>query len=460
MSNLQIALAKRKVKLLFFFAVIVLFSSVSLITINAAFIFTDNIYTGVIIGNIPVGGLSVDEARNKIIATFQDQISKSTINVSYENETWSIAPKDIELNINADDLVMQAHNVGRTGNIINILKERYLAVNGGYTVPLTQNYNHDKLYALLTNISKYIDRNPQNASLVYNNKTIHVTPEIWGQQVDLPTSLTDITNKLSSGIPVNSKLIVHQKPPSIVSQDFADIDNLIAEYTTQFNPNDEKRYQNIAIAAKNINNTLVHPGEIFSFNQSVGPRLPEYGYKEAPVLVDGKLLLDWGGGVCQVSTTLYNTALLADMDIEERTSHFKPPSYVPLGQDAAVADNLLDFKFKNSSPCNIYITSEVFNNRITVSIFGKNFPNPAEIQIESTSKTLGYNTLIKQDNSLSLGKEIVESVGQKGFAVTTYRVKMMNGQEISRENLSSDEFKPEDRIIRIGTKSQSQQSTK
>ena len=460
MCNLQFALAKRKIKLLFFFAIIVLFSSVSLITTNAAFMFTDTIYPGVAIGDIPVGGLSIAEAKSKILTAYQHQIVNATINVSYENKTWPITPEDIELYINADDLAMQAYHVGRTGNIVNILKERYLAVNGGYTVPFTKIYNQNKLYALLTTIAKNIDRNPQNAFLIYNHNSVHITPETWGQEVDISASLADLANNLNNQIPVNSPLIVLQKAPSIVEQDFADIDNMIAEYTTQFSPNDPKRSENIEIAAKHLNSTLVHSGEVFSFNQTVGPRLPEFGYKEAPVLVDGKLLLDWGGGVCQVSTTLYNASLLADMEIEERASHFKPPSYVPLGQDAAVADNMLDFKFKNISPYNIYITSEVFNNQITVSIFGKNIPSLSEIQIESTSKVLGYNTLVKQDDSLALGKEIIDSPGQKGFAVTTYRVKIKDGQELSRENLSSDEFKPEDRIIRIGTRSQPRQATK
>lgn len=460
MSNLQIALAKRNVKLLFFFVVIVLFSSVSLITTNAAFLFTDNIYDGVAIGAIPVGGLSVDEAKNTVLLAFQDKASKPRITLSYEKETWSIAPQDIELAINADDLALQAYNVGRKGNIITMLKERYLAVNGGYTVPFTQNYNSDKLYALLATIAKSVDHAPQNASLVYNNNNIHIIPEIFGKQVDLPTSLADIISKLDSGIPFTSELVIAKQPPIIVSQDFADIDNLLAVYTTQFNPDNKNRYQNVAIASDNISKILVRPGAVFSFNQSVGLRLPEYGYKEAPVLVDGKLLLDWGGGVCQVSTTLYNAVLLADMEIEERSSHFIPPSYIPLGQDAAVADNLLDFKFKNTSPYNIYILSEVSKNQITVSIFGKRIANAAEIHIETTSKSLGYNTIIKQDSSLALGREIVESAGQRGFEVTAYRVKIVNGQEISRENLSSDEFKPDDRVIRVGTKSQSHQSNK
>lgn len=163
-------------------------------------------------------------------------------------------------------------------------------------------------------------------------------------------------------------------------------------------------------------------------------------------------------GVCQVSTTLYNAALLADLAIEERTSHYQPPSYVPMGQDATVADNLLDFKFKNNSPYNIYITSAIINNQITISIFGKNIPNHADIHIESGIKTLGYNTVVRQDNTLPFGKETIESTGQQGFEVTTYRVKLVNGQEISREVLSSDVFAPEDKIIHIGTRLQKKAS--
>lgn len=457
---MQISLTKRTIHLLFFFSLIVLFSSVSLIATNAAFALTDTIYSGVTVGNIPVGGLSVDEATNEISSTYEQQRAQATIAISYENQTWTITPHDIELTTNANELAIQAHNVGRRGNIFTVLKERYLTANGGYIVPLTQSYNHTKLQTILTTIAKQINRNPQNASARYENKKVHITAEIWGQEVDIATALIDINNKLDSGISFTYELPVQKKAPSVVSHDFADIDGLIAEYTTEFDGTNKTRYENIKIAAKKINNTLIRPGEVFSFNKSVGLRLPEYGYKEAPVFVDGKLLLDWGGGVCQVSTTLYNATLLADLAIEERTSHFQPPGYVPLGRDATVADNLLDFKFKNSLNTNIYITVTLLNDQLTISILGRNVANLAEIKIESTSKVLGYNTIVKQDNSLALGKEIVESPGRKGFSVTTYRVKSTNGREISRENLSTDEFKPEDRIIRIGTKSQPPRATK
>lgn len=448
---MKITATKRTTHLLIFLTIVVCFSSVSLIAINGALFFSDHIYNGIRIGTIPVGGLSVENAKNKIIANFKDQTTKSKITIRYENKVWTITPQEIELTMNAEVLAEKAYNTGRTGNLINLLQERYSMVNDGYTIPFNYSYNHDKLYEVLTTIATSINHNPQNAALTYQSGDIHITPERWGWQVDLPTAIADIDNKLKVGIPLSSELTVIKQTPTLLSQEFANIDSLLAVYTTDFNPNNSNRSKNIEIAANHINKILLHAGEIFSFNQRVGLRLPEYGYKEAPVLVDGKLLLDWGGGVCQVSTTLYNTALLADMNIEERTSHFQPPSYVPLGQDAAVADNLLDFSFKNTSPDNIYITSEVLNNQITVSIFGKKILNSPKINIETTSKTVLFNTLIKQDHSLAVGNEIIESVGQNGFEVSTYRVKVSNGKEISREHLSSDEFAPEDQIIRVGT---------
>ena len=457
---MQIAQAKRKFVLLSFFSIIVLFSSVNLIAMNAVFLSTDNIYPGVTIGNIPVGGLSTAEAQSAIRAAFEDQTINSNITIKYEDQTWAIKPQEIEITINAEELAKKAHSLGRDGTLLSVLQDRYLIITNGYNVPFTQNYNPDKLSAILTTIAKTINYSPQNALLTYKENNIQIAPETWGQQVNLTLSLGDITNKLKSRLSFTSELMVEKISPTIKATDFSEIDCLLAAYSTQFDPNNKNRYQNVALAANKINNQLVHPNEVFSFNKTVGLRLQEYGYKEAPVLVDGKVLLDWGGGVCQVSTTLYNASLLADMDIQERTSHFQPPSYVPLGQDAAVADNLLDFKFKNNSRANIYITSEVSNNQITILIFGKKQAKPAEITIETSAKTLAYETIIKQDNSLPVGKEIVQSAGQRGFEVVTYRVKSTNGKEISRETLSSDEFKPENRVIRIGPKALSKKPTK
>jgi vancomycin resistance protein YoaR len=257
---------------------------------------------------------------------------------------------------------------------------------------------------------------------------------------------------MSSSIPITLPLSAQEVTPNIISSDLKQINGVLSSYTTQFNPDDYNRTENIELAAKSINGVLLKSGDLFSFNNLVGHRISENGYKIAPVFIDGKLVPDWGGGVCQVSSTLYNAALLADMAIVERTSHYHPPGYVPLGLDATVADNQLDFKFKNSLSNNIYIVSKITGDELTVYIFGKQGENVPEIRILTTDKkVLEPNTIIKQDPRLEAGREIVDDIGQKGFQVTTYRAKYENGKELSRELISYDEFPSEDRIVRVGT---------
>ncbi len=461
-ANLQTSVNKRTTNIVLFLGIIMLFSFVSLAVANTAFTVTDNIYDGVFIGDTPVGGLSIEEAKLKIEKIYITKLtSNPPITIRYKEQSWNILSKDINLSIDTDALALEAYNVGRTGNLFTKLQNRYLAVNHGFTIPLKMKYDEQKLNICLTNIAQIINQNAKNAIIHYNNSSIKVETEAIGYKVNLEKTTQDLLTKLNNSIPITIELTVDELFPSIITKDLTDIDGLLAVYTTQFDQYNKNRSQNISLAVKNINNVLLRPNQIFSFNQNVGLRLEKYGYKEAPVFIDGKLVLDWGGGVCQVSSTLYNAALLADMSIEERTSHYRPAPYVPLGQDAAVADNLLDFKFKNTSSHNIYIISEVSGNQLSVYILGKTNTNNPEIKIITTDKkVIEPNVIVKQDPLLDLGKEIVEAEGQKGYQVSTYRIKLLNNKEINREYISSDDFKVEDKIIRVGTKLPPHQPTK
>ncbi|WP_246105550.1 VanW family protein [Sporomusa termitida] len=416
---------------------------------------TNKIYQGVSVGDIDVGGLSIVEAEQEIAAVFKERTSEATIALMYNNKQWRITAQDIELSINAGELARQAYAVGRTGNIIERLKERYLAVNQGYSLLLTVHYNYDKLGSELRNIAKQIERQPENAKLKPSRTLAHIGifPEVVGRKVDLDKTIAAVTAKLNTHLTFRVNVVVEELMPAVVSNDLVHIDGLIASYTTHFDPWDQNRTQNVLLAAKSVNDILVRAGEVFSFNDIVGLRLDKFGYKEAPVYLNGVLVPDWGGGVCQVSSTLYNAVLLADLAIEERTAHFRPPGYVPLGQDATVADNQLDFRFKNTSLHNIYITGEVFGNQLVINIFGKQLENPPHISVIATDKRiLEPNTLIKQDPNLELGKEVTDVEGQKGFLVSTHRIKKVDGKIVAREFLAADEFEPVDKIVRVGTK--------
>lgn len=451
-----------KKNIILFLSIIILFSFVSLAVANAAFSITDNIYDGVFVGSISVGGLSISEAKQKIEEFYTNKLNDAPpIIIRYKEQTWTLSSTDIELSIDADALAFEAYNIGRSGNLFTKLQNRYLAVNHGAKIPLKMKYSQDKLNTYFENIAQLINQNPKNASIQYVNKTVQIESESIGYKVNIEKTEETLLSKMNTTIPVVIELVVDEVNPSVTTQDLQSIDGLLSVYITQFDQYNKNRSENILLAVKSINNTLIRPNELFSFNQNVGLRLEKFGYKEAPVFIDGKLVLDWGGGVCQVSSTLYNAALLADMTIEERTSHYHPAPYVPLGQDAAVADNLLDLKFKNSLPYSIYIKSEIIGNQLSIYILGKTSLSSPEIRIISADKKILEPTvIIKQDSSLDLGKEILETEGQKGYQVSTYRVKLQNGKEISRECISTDEFKAEDKVIRVGTKLAPRQKTK
>lgn len=453
----------KNTNILFFLIIIMLFSSVSMIAANTAFMVTNEIYRGVSVGDIHVGGLSVDQAQQKINTVFKERTEKGPVIIAkYKEQQWTISAQDIDLVIQADDLAECAFKVGRTGNIINRLQERYLAIHQGYSLPITVQYNRDKLQSILATIAKSINQEPKNARLKpINSVKIEVVPEVIGRKVDLPQTLVEVTSNLNTKLAFTFLIAVEEIMPPVIARDLEHIDGLIASYTTQFDSWDYNRTQNVLLASKSIDGALVRVGEVFSFNNIVGLRLAKFGYKEAPAYIDGMLVPDWGGGVCQVSSTLYNAVLLADLSIEERTPHYRPPGYVPIGQDATVADNLLDFKFKNTLAQNIYIISEVFGNQLVVNIYGKRMEDPPEIYVVSADRrVLEPTTLIKQDPSLDIGKEIVEVEGQKGFIVSTYRIKKVEGKVIKQEFLASDEFRPIDKVVRIGTKAPPQEPKK
>lgn len=458
---MHIAIVKDKANIILFLVIIILFSSISAVVTSMAFMVTDKIYNGVMVGDIVVGGLSIKEAEDKIQTVVQQRLKEPPISLHYEDKNWVVNADEIDLVVDPTVLAHQAFNVGRRGNILQQMQERYITINGGYQVPFLPIYSSEKLQLIIGRIANEIDRPARSAEIELAGSQVNVVPDSKGRKVDVVQLIESLNQKLQEDIPVAIDIPVAEITPRVQTSDIAKIDSIIAMYTTQFDPMNKNRVQNISLAAKSITGILLRSGEVFSFNEIVGLRKEEYGYKEAPVFIEGKLVPDWGGGVCQVSSTLYNAALLADMNIEERTSHFRPPGYVPLGQDATVADHLLDFKFINTLPQSIYILSEVSRDSITIYILSQNNPNHPEISIvTSDKKVLEPNTIVKQDATLDFGKEVIDTYGQKGFIVSINRVKKVNGKEIGREYISTDEFKPEDRVVRVGTKAFSNQATK
>lgn len=450
---MQTVTIKNKRYTILFAVIMVVFSSVSIVASNSVFLFSNEIYHGVNIAGIEVGGLSKEAAADKLYKNLSVKFYKPIITIRYNKNIWELSDKDIDYTVNYNSLAQEAYNVGRTGSIFHKIKERYIAIKHGYNLPLNATYNEKKIKNKLQEIADKLNCEPQNALLTFNGIHKSVQPEIVGLKVNILKTLDEIKLKLSSETNTAINLDVEETMPTVVAKDFDEINGIIGSYTTQFNTNDTNRTYNIIQAANSLDHTMIYPGDIFSFNKTVGLRLAANGYKEAPVYIGSDLVPGVGGGVCQVSTTLYNAALLADLKIIERSSHIRPAAYVPLGQDATVADNLIDLSFQNSTDANVYIRAFVYGNQITTVIYGKVDNNAPEIVITSSEpQIIEPNTIVKQDDNLELGKQMIETEGQKGFVVSTYRIKYQDGRQITKEYISTDEYAPVDKIIIVGTK--------
>lgn len=243
--------------------------------------------------------------------------------------------------------------------------------------------------------------------------------------------------------------------PKVKVKDLGDklFKQTLAKYTTIYDAGVYNRAHNVALAAKTINGTILLPGETFSYNGKLGNTNAAKGYKEATAYVGGKVVPSYGGGICQVSSTLYNAVLYANLEIVERYNHSYAVSYVPAGRDATVAYGGKDFKFKNTRSYPIKIVASAKNGVVSISIAG--IKEEKEYEVVLTSSVLSTkpnSTTYENNSSLPEGKEKVIQKGYTGKTSIAYKILKYNGKTISKTVLSKDTYKPMNRIVQVGTK--------
>ena len=229
--------------------------------------------------------------------------------------------------------------------------------------------------------------------------------------------------------------------------------DMLSEFTTRYDASNKNRSNNLELSSNKVNGTIILPGEIFSYNKIVGQRTISAGYKEAAVYVNGKVVQGIGVGICQLSSTLYNAVLYANLEITSRSNHRFLTSYVSEGRDATVSWGTIDFCFKNTRKYPIKIVSTVKNGLVKIAIYGIKEENEYEVELqtkilEDNPYTINYI----DDKTLDEGVQIIEQYGSNGGKSETYKILKQNGVIISKTLLSTDTYSSLERIIRRGTK--------
>lgn len=320
---------------------------------------------------IPLGGLDMDEAHWEL-EQMRKEIYTRPVHFFSDEGSILIDMEELGLICTYDQALQQAYLIGREGNLFHKAIRKHKASWG---IAFKPEYQWSDL-ALTNALTKHLSTLNSPAEdahfLIAPDNTLQIGSEKLGKQVDINSLIASI-KKLNLSKPEMIPIPLNTVSPIITRSELenAKPTRLLSSYTTHFDPNLKERSHNIRLAAKAIEGRLLKPGEEFSFNQTVGARTIEAGYQTAIIIEGNKFVPGLGGGVCQVSSTLYNAVQLASLKVIERSRHSLMVSYVPLGQDATVAYPSLDFKFRNDSNGYLLIRSLCTNNTVAFSIYGK-----------------------------------------------------------------------------------------
>ncbi len=269
----------------------------------------------------------------------------------------------------------------------------------------------------------------------YDEKDGKIVPHVVGYSFDIGK-----VKKLVEGIGENETVSIpltvrlpEMTEAKLTGEMFSDT---LASYSTKYNPGEVDRTYNMFLASNKVNGTVLQPGGVFSYNKVVGERSVAAGYRNAKVFENGRVVDGLGGGICQVSSTIYNAALYANLEIVERKNHSFAVAYTPMGQDATVVMNQIDFKFRNNTKYPIKIVSSVSGGLCTVSVLGTLDQNYKVEIVNTITATKPYGVTYVQDDTLAFGEEKETQSGQTGYNVATVRKVYLNSELIKTEKLS------------------------
>lgn len=410
----------------------------------------DKVLPGVYMMNINLSNMTQDQALQAMKKL--EESFKEPVNIKYRELTWMLPMNRVGLRLDCREEVRRAMSVGRTGSLWQKFLERKQAHRGIRLEPKI--YLEDNLLEkVVAEAAEIITLPPRDAGLVINrDDTVGISPGQDGRLVDINYLEQELTRALLIGSKSPTELRLVEVPPVRSTNEVKamGVNRLLGTYSTQFDPNKVNRTYNISVAAAALDGLTVSPQEVISFNEVVGPRSTEGGYKTAPIIINNELVDGLGGGVCQVSTTLYNTVLLSNLEVVERTNHSLPISYVPIGRDATVVFDSIDFKFKNNTDYWLYIQSYVTGGTLTIKIFGNEKFKKDIILRSWIEETYTPDSVVENDHSIKMGDRITKQKGAQGYKAAAERVIMENGQVIKVEKLPGSIYKARNEIISQG----------
>lgn len=425
---------------------------------------TNTFYQGISIDGIDVSGKTIEEVR----ALFADKSGTSiddVVDVKFQvgDELVQMDTTGLTLTSNIDEIIEQAYNYGRTSPLEGNegLKDRYDIVMALQTTPVafasSYTISTDKISDLthqaLDSYNKEVVEAYASGFDVDNLEFI-IEESQEGCSVDIDKAISDVQTSLNNAeyqvvVPVDCQIVEPQ-----TSADFLRDYLCLVSTTSSETADKPNRNTNIRLVCETIDGLVLQPGETFDFNEVVGERTADKGYKPAPGIVGGAYKDELGGGICQANTMLYHSVVKADLQVDERKNHTYPSSYVPKGTDATVTWKSPNFRFTNNTDYPIAIHAYYADLKVTVSIYGRPLDDGMRIELigEVLSSTSPTGTVYIADPTLSVGTKKTEKEAHTGYKCTSWKVYYdKDGNEIKRVEYFQSTYSMSNQEIRVGT---------
>ena len=407
--------------------------------------------------------LKTNATHLNIVNENENAKDNTIFNLHYENKVWTFYAKDFELNSDIFTIDARINNLGRNGTKQDKIKLINKLIEINIDPEIAFNYIYFGFNNKLNKIQKNIEKMPKDAEIKIKNNKINIKSEITGIKLNKNLFYINLIKLYQNNQIINLNIPVTKSEPNVTRKMLEQYTHKRSEFSTSIASSSAGRKFNIRKALNSINGTHLCKYEKFSFNNCVGKRTVDKGYKNAKIILDGEFVEGVGGGVCQVSSTLYNAVLMSGLNVLASQKHSQRVSYVKVGFDAMVNYGTSDLVFENNTEGDIHILCKYTDTKITISIYGASLNGTTyKLDNEIINPVSAGETQIIHDNDgkyldkVKYKDECFElKKSRDGYTVKSYLIKCINGIEVDKKLLRTDKYLPQNAVIVYGTKDRS-----
>lgn len=411
---------------------------------------------GIYIGNVNVGGMTEEQAHSAV-EEYVSGLMNTTFSLKGETGSMEMTAEEMGISADTDAAVEEAVQTGHAGNLINRFKSLQDLKKDKLVLDMHLSVDKQATARKLYTHADELAVGAKDNGLKRENGEFRFVPGKEGMEIDIVNSVYAINDFLSkewNGSDNEIALVTKTVEPRGSREELAQVKDLLGSFSTNFSSSSAGRAKNVKTGCSKINGTILYPGDEFKMCQTVSPFTQENGYELAGSYQNGTTVESFGGGICQVATTLYNAVIRAELEVTMRFNHSMQVHYVKPSMDAAIAGDYKDLRFKNNTDAPVYLEGYCSGGILYFNVYGKEVrPTNREVSFESeTLSTVEPKVSFVLSADAELGSVSVQGGSNIGCVAQLWKIVKIDGVEQSREIFNKSRYQASPKVITVGTK--------